>query len=224
MTVTEILETGASIIASLGGGAAIVFGLSNHIGKRWADRALQDQRQEHTRLNLELTHQLGLFTEQVKYALQLNALEHQVRFSKLHEERAQKIAELYRRIVEQSVACQRYVYQLTESTRQVGFSELEKGFSDFYLFSEASRIYLPEHVCGLLEKLIGTIRKPVVNVYVYGGTDNCMNDVIPEEKKQAFMDAFEAFEAEIPAAKRALEDEFRNLLGVVNSSLPDSAT
>jgi len=66
MTITEILESGASVIVSLGGGAAIVFGLSSYLGKRWADRALQDQRQEHARLNLELTHQLGLLTEQTK--------------------------------------------------------------------------------------------------------------------------------------------------------------
>lgn len=67
MTVTEILETGASIIASLGGAAAILFGLSSYLGKIWADRALQEQRQQHATLNFELTHQLGLLTEQTKY-------------------------------------------------------------------------------------------------------------------------------------------------------------
>lgn len=121
--------------------------------------------------------------ERLKNALQITADERKVQFSNLHETRAQRIADLYGRITEQSVACQRYVYQLKESTRQEGFMQLEKGFSDFYLFSEASRIYLPEHVCALLEKLISTIRKPVVDVYVYGETDNYANDVVRKEKK-----------------------------------------
>ena len=100
MTFSEIVEIGASVIVSLGGGGAIVFGLSGHLGKLWADRAIENQRQEHARINREVTHQLGLLTEQRKQALQMVALEHQVRFSKLHEKRAEVIAELYKQLVE----------------------------------------------------------------------------------------------------------------------------
>ena len=223
MTITEILETGASIITSLGGGAAIVFGLSNYLGKRWADRALQDQRQEHARLNLELAHQLGLLTEQTKNALQMSALEHQVRFSKLHEERAQRIADLYGRIVELSVACARYVYQLGQVNRQEGYSELEKRLSDYSLFFDASQIYLPEHICILLENLVSALRKPVIGVFVYSGVNAQANDVVQNEKNETFVAAVKAFEAEIPAAKKALKDEFRKMLGVENPTSQSGA-
>jgi hypothetical protein len=96
LTFQEIAGIGAYIIASLGGGGGIVFGLSNHLGKVWADRALEKQRQENARIleslrqehatrNLELTHQLGLLTEKAKSALQITTLE-QIRFSKASRE------------------------------------------------------------------------------------------------------------------------------------------
>jgi hypothetical protein len=217
MTLTELAEITTAILTSLGGGGLIVFGLSGHLGRVWADRALETTRQEHAELNLKIGHQLGLLTEQAKHTHEILALEHRVRFSNLHETRAERIAELYRRIVAQSWACQRYVYQLSESNRQDRFFELEKGFEDFFLFAEASRIYLPEHVCTLIESLVKTVRKPVVDVYVYGDVDIRANDVVRTQKITAFKTAFEAFEAEIPAAKKALEDEFRKLLGVEDS-------
>ncbi len=165
------------------------------------------------RLKSDLRSAGDVSIEQLKSRLQQAAIEHQVRFSNLHEQRAQKIADLYRRIVEQSLACQRYVFRLTAANRQVGFLELEKSFSDFFLFFESSRIYLPEHVCGLLEKLSDTIRQPAISVYVYGDTDDHANDAVREEKRRAFKSAFQALDAEIPAAKKILEDEFRRLLG-----------
>jgi hypothetical protein len=188
--------------------------------KRFETNLQSSATSELERLKSDLKAKGGIAIEELKSRLQLATIEHQVRFSKLHEARAQIIADLYKRIAEQSVACQRYVYQLTESNRQERFIELEKGFSDFYLFSETSRIYLPEHVYGLLEKLISTIRNPAVDVFVYGGTDNHANEAVQEERKRAFVEAFKAFEAEVPAAKKALEDEFRKLLGVENSPPP----
>jgi len=162
--------------------------------------------------------------EQLKSQLQQATIEHQVRFSNLHEERGRRIADLYGRIVEQSVACQRYVYQLRESNRQEGFNELEKKFFDLYLFFETSRIYLPEHVCVLLEKVVSAIRSPVVGVFVYSDVNNFAPAAVLEEKRDAFMKAFNAFEAEIPTAKKALADEFRKMLGVEDSSSPGSIT
>lgn len=92
------------------------------------------------------------------------------------------------------------------------------------MFFEASRIYLPEHICALLEKVISALRRPAIGVFVYGGTDDYADEAVREQKKKAFMAAFEAFNSEIPAVRKALEDEFRKLLGVEKSPLPGSAT
>jgi len=95
MNIQEVAATGAYVIGSLGGGGLIVFGLSNYLGKIWADRALENQRQEHAKQSLEFAHQLGLLTEQARNVLQIRATEHQVRFEKLHERRAEVIWDLY---------------------------------------------------------------------------------------------------------------------------------
>lgn len=39
-----------AIITSLGGGAAIVFGLSNYLGKIWADRALEREKHKYAKI------------------------------------------------------------------------------------------------------------------------------------------------------------------------------
>jgi hypothetical protein len=66
MTPKEILEVALTVIASLGGGGAIVFGLSGFLGKLWADRALEEQKQEYARLNISFSHQLELASKQVQ--------------------------------------------------------------------------------------------------------------------------------------------------------------
>lgn len=53
MAVEDILYIALTIIGSLGGGGAIVFGLSNWLGKLWDDRLMQRERQNH---EVELEH------------------------------------------------------------------------------------------------------------------------------------------------------------------------
>ena len=69
MTFSEIAETAASVIVSLGGGGLIVFGLSSYLGKVWANRVLEKQRQENTQLNIQLTNQLAFITGERKHLL-----------------------------------------------------------------------------------------------------------------------------------------------------------
>jgi hypothetical protein len=45
MTFEDVLKIATTILASLGGGAAIVFGLSNWLGKVWAERLMARERQ-----------------------------------------------------------------------------------------------------------------------------------------------------------------------------------
>jgi hypothetical protein len=94
MTLKEILEVGAAVITSLGGGGAIVFALSGYLGKRWADDALAKQKQDYAQLNIAFTQQLDLATRRVQ--IELDALGH------LHKLRTQsefqRISELWKSI------------------------------------------------------------------------------------------------------------------------------
>jgi hypothetical protein len=46
MTLTEILQFSGTLLGSLGGGAVVIFGLSNYLGKRWADRMIEKFKAE----------------------------------------------------------------------------------------------------------------------------------------------------------------------------------
>lgn len=60
----DIISVGASVVASLGGGAVLVFALSNWLGKVWADRLMQKERQDYA-LQLEhLRNSLKLASEE----------------------------------------------------------------------------------------------------------------------------------------------------------------
>lgn len=166
MTLKDTLGIGASIVASLGGGGAIVFGLSNYLGKVWADRALEAQRRENARLNLELTHQLAIVTEQVKTSLQIAALEHQVRFSRLHEKRANAIEELHERAHKLQVEAERYSLSFVRGGQEA-YERIVADIREFDAFCESHRIYLSDEMEDLLYTFLETVKKPMVDIGVY---------------------------------------------------------
>lgn len=220
MSFADIVRVAAAVIASFGGAGAILFALSNYFGKIWADRALEKQRQEHAKLNLEFTHQLELVTELAKHSLQMAQFEHQVRFSKLHEKRAEVIAEIYDRALHIEHDGERYVSMSTrprDHELDRVFKKLDQDLVDFYKFVERHSIYLPEQTCTLLTKLVVTIKKHVGLVELWGdiGPDPFPEDV--KDRRETVMAAVEAFHKDIPEVKKALEAEFRKMLGVESS-------
>jgi len=52
MHISDVFETAAAVVASLGGGGAIVWGFSGYLGKVWADRGLERQKHEYSQLNI----------------------------------------------------------------------------------------------------------------------------------------------------------------------------
>jgi len=58
INVKEAWQVAAAVLTSVGGGGVIVFGVSGFVGKRWADRALEKDRHEFSKLALEFKSQL----------------------------------------------------------------------------------------------------------------------------------------------------------------------
>jgi hypothetical protein len=95
--------------------------------------------------------------------------------------------------------------------RQAEFIETRKKFSDFSLFVDTHRIYLPDKICTLLDKFAADIRKTVVDVGVWATIP--LNGETHKKWAEAIMKAYQAFETDIPRARTALETEFRAMLG-----------
>ena len=79
MNFKDVMEVGAAVIASLGGGGALVLGLSNYLGKIWADRGLEMQKQEYSRLNIAFQNQLDIATRRLQVELDALGLIHKLR-------------------------------------------------------------------------------------------------------------------------------------------------
>jgi len=154
--------------------------------------------------------------ERLKNSLEMIATEHQVRFSKLHEKRAEVIDELYKKLTDVFWHGQLFVmtsegnptrYQKEE------FAKMQNEVQEAFYFAEKHRIYLPESLCTLLDRYIGQLRGTVLAAGIFGRIENPSGHVMMQSF-EAFTKAYEKFETEIPAARRSLETEFRKMLGV----------
>jgi len=145
--------------------------------------------------------------------------EHQVRFSKLHDKRAEVIAELYEYLVADILLeTQRFLshgaWVHPMGSRLEEFIATRDKFQNFILFIEKRRIYLPENICASLDNFVDVLRKIVNEVGAWGTVPN-PNQETHRNRMNAIKNGFEKFEIEIPVAKRALEAEFRKMLGDV---------
>jgi hypothetical protein len=214
MTFAEAWKIAAAIILSLGGGGAIVFALSGYLGKLWADRALENQRHEHAKLNLEFTHQLGLVTEQTKSVLQIRAIEHHVRFAKLHEKRALVIAELYDRFVTAYWAAHTYhqwVVLPGGPTEEEQAASAWQTLHEAYNFFERNRIYLSHSLAAGLDSFFNRAKSLTFKVLHFGSISNKTHEIELAHMK-ARDEGLEAFSKEFPEMRQRLDAEFRKLL------------
>lgn len=79
MTWTIAFQLAAAIIASLGGGGALVFGLSSYLGKLWADRALEKERHKYAGILEAAKSELERATNRYQVELDSLTLVHRLR-------------------------------------------------------------------------------------------------------------------------------------------------
>jgi hypothetical protein len=75
----DAVTLGATIVTSLGGGGAIVFGLSGYLGRLWADRALEKDRFEYGQLKSKLEADLRNASQFLQAELDKLGLVHKLR-------------------------------------------------------------------------------------------------------------------------------------------------
>lgn len=89
MTLKETIEVSATILVSLGGGGAIVRAFAGYLGKRWADTALEEQKQKYAQLNMAAQNQFEIATRRVQSELDKLGVLHKLRtedeFGKIKE-------------------------------------------------------------------------------------------------------------------------------------------
>ncbi|NWH06036.1 hypothetical protein [Desulfobacter latus] len=96
MQLSDILAISGTILASIGGGTAIVFGFSNWLGKVWANRLMEKEKNKHNR---ELEFLKNTFLKETEnYKIRLKKSE--LLFEKQYEAASELVA-LHRSFIPQ---------------------------------------------------------------------------------------------------------------------------
>lgn len=165
-------------------------------------------------------------SERLRAELSIAATEHQVRFLRLHEERALVIAKLYKLFAKVQWECTRYVgpreWMVEEplDVRLSGIDRLQSRKATFeamvscYRYLDSHRIYLPYGTGQTLDNLIRQIwvRVEQTSAYVRGAEIPSLN-INYQEAYESQKDTLEYINNQFLQARRALEVDLRHILG-----------
>lgn len=192
------MEAWQTILIAFGGNAALIAVLA------WAGKSLVSQW-------------LSKDIEKHKVELQKSALEHQIIFSRLHDKRAEVVAEVYSLLVSTHQKMNEFVSPVGFAggpTKHDLFIEVMKSSAKFSEYYAEKRIYIPEKICAKIDELFNNMKMKAISFGYFVRFEN--DDTLVEEmgeKHKAWVEASEYFDTVVPEAKSALEKEFRAILG-----------
>ena len=154
--------------------------------------------------------------ETFKGKLQLAAIEHEIRYSKLHEKRAETVAELYRLLAIAVREAESFASPVTFSGEPEKWEKYRVAMNsivDYYRYFDERRIYVSADLCMGLHDFAEKLRTPLIGFGVYLQIEY-PNDNTAKDKMKAWTAAWDSVQKDIPPLRAALEIEFRQLLGV----------
>ncbi|UZT79826.1 hypothetical protein OF113_07170 [Ectopseudomonas chengduensis] len=202
--------------------STILSGVLIWLTKSWVSERLKNAIKNEYDEKLEthkaqLKAQADVEAERLRAQLSITATEHQIKFSRLHEKRAEVIADLYAVLVQAHWDAGSFVSPVEiggEPSKVEKYSTAMNSIADFFRFFEKNKIYLPASLCGLLEDFVQAMRHKVIGFGVYVSySDGSMSSGLYEKKFDAWTAAWDYFDKEVPVARAALEQELRNILG-----------
>lgn len=145
------------------------------------------------------------------------AREHDIRFGKLHERRAETIAKLYKLLSITSEKGATYSAPFGYSSdppKSEQFAAFVKAYNDAVKYFHSHKLFLPEEACGKVEKLFQGLKEHTSKMNMYMGmAEQHSSSDIELKKFDAWDDAWRYFQEDFNQAMAALERDFRSLLG-----------
>jgi hypothetical protein len=202
-----------TILLAFGGNAALIAVLGL-LGKSLLEKLIT---RDTIKFQAELQAKADATIERLKSELQIQTIEHQERFSRLHEKRATVVAELYGHLVEALWAAESFLSPMEwagEPKKEDKHRDAMNRLVDLYRYFDKHRIFIPADIGASLEKLIIDVRRHVVRFGTYVRyTDAAANERTYEQKNKAWDDGWDAIKEKIPPLRQKLEVELRKLLG-----------
>ena len=196
----DIVEIVGGVIVSLGGGAAIVFAFSNWLGKLWADRLMSAEKAKHDR-------ELESFRAEIKR----EAFQSEVRFTRLHEKRAEVIADIFTKLVALvDAADQHLIGPRVDREKHEAYRDRETEFTNTF---DRNQIYFASELCEALSTFASKLRRSSNEKLNW---QDFQPEIQPEKDEWSDMlqARFKLVTEEVPLLKKQLTEEFRTLLGV----------
>lgn len=202
-----------TVLTAFGGSATLIVVLG-YFGKTLLEKLIE---RDTKRFETDIQAKADLAIEHLKGQLQIHAIEHQVRFSGMHEKRAEVIAELYGLLVRAFWEAESFVSPMQwagEPDIKVKHVTARNSLVELYRYFDKNRIYLPEPLCTSLEQLIRDVRSNVIQFGVWVEYEaGSLPDHAARQKQEAWEKSWEGIKSTIPPARAQLENEFRVLLG-----------
>lgn len=200
------------LIISIAGNAALT-GILGYFGKLLFDKLVAKDMK---RFEFDLQTQVNSALEHLRKELRIEADQHQVRFSRLHERRLEVIAELHALLVEVIHTTQSYASPVEFA------NELSKGekhnlswnaLVDFNVYFQKKRIYIPEDICEKLEKFTDATKGVIIELGVYNRQDEVtLPDFAAKQKYLRLQENWVKASSELPLLRSEIEKEFRMLV------------
>ena len=200
------MELWQSLLVAAGGNAAVLLVLG-FLGRSLVSSILAQ--------NLEkFKAGLAQNLEKFKADLQQAGIEHQIRFSKLHEKRATVLAELYKLLVEAFWRVSEFTspMQFGDPNRNKQYVDALNSVEAYFRFFDQHRIWLPTKLCDPLEYFAKQLRDPTIQLGVYLSIKNPTEKTF-HEQQEVWNKVWETVSGDIPKIRSAIEVEFRTLLG-----------
>lgn len=197
--------------------SAIITSILAWVFRSWISERLKNAIKSEYDIRLEthkaaLKNQYDIEAERLRSQLNIIAIEHEVKFSRLHDKRAEIIADLYSLLVKAHWDAGSFSSPIEmggEPSKLEKYNLSQKSLFECRLFFEKNRIYLPEKLCELLGDLIGKMSS---HVHHFGMMVQ-MNSDHSGEMLKAWIAAWGHIDKDFPAAKKSLEKELRKILG-----------
>ncbi len=184
-----------------------ITGLLAFLGKRIFDQYLQAKLEDH------------------RHQLQLIAQSHQIRYSKLHNDRAQIIVDLYTRLYTLQQAMKFYIFPMQaqgEPSREEKRAQAANAAQDFFTHFYRNDIFFDERVLQLVDEMYRLYQEAWVHATTYEKAlvEAAQNhEGLDDEAVRAVGDAWKAVDTTIPPIKGQLKSLLQELLGVISTKV-----
>ncbi len=222
------------IIYEFFAGAAAITIICIFLGKiiinKLADSVVERYKNELQKDTEQFRYSLNLKTEEFKNELNLTAIEHQVRYSKLYEERGEIIKKMYNLLLDLGES----MLMLTTEHQGKDWGKdperegnVDNAINDLRQHLEQNRLFFSIELCNKIESILNSSKKIKIDFFTIR-----LNDDLNREKSNQGIDIsantllapyqewrklYKKVENEIRAAIYDVAQEFRILIGVVKS-------